>query len=191
MPDHRPTPIHLAWLLPLTVAFLSLGILLGRAADVWEPSLTALLLSALAALLSQGWRRSAAMLLAASALGALLGWQAYHPPLPEERNYQVHGTIAQELHLREDGQVDYYLPRGKWTHLLTGVKLDIVCSDVTASFLVANLTTTMATVLSLANAVGTVHVKDFGTLVQWTEEIVLGVGVVCGKACCITTDIPA
>ena len=105
MPDHpRPTPLYLAWLLPLTVAFLSLGILLGRAADVWQPALAALLLSALAALLSQGWRTSTAMLLAASALGALLGWQAYHPPLPEERNYQVHGTIAQELHLREDGQ---------------------------------------------------------------------------------------
>ena len=49
------------------------------------------------------------MLLAASALGALLGWQAYHPPLPEERNYQVHGTIAQELHLREDGQIQTVL----------------------------------------------------------------------------------
>lgn len=109
VPDPRPTPLHLAWLLPLTVAFLSLGILLGRAADVWQPALTALLLSALSALLSQGWRRSAAMLLAASALGTLLGWQAYHPPLPEERNYQVHGTVAQELHLREDGQVQTVL----------------------------------------------------------------------------------
>ena len=45
MPDPRPTPLHLAWLLPLTVVFLSLGILLGRAADVWQPALTALLLS--------------------------------------------------------------------------------------------------------------------------------------------------
>ena len=49
------------------------------------------------------------MLLAASALGALLGWQAYHPLLPEERNYQVHGTVAQELHLREDDQIQTVL----------------------------------------------------------------------------------
>ena len=104
VPDHRPTPLYLAWLLPLTVAFLSLGILLGRAADVWQPALMALLLGALAACLTRGWRRSAAMLLAASALGALLGWQAYHPLLPEERNYQVHGTVAQELHLRRTGE---------------------------------------------------------------------------------------
>ncbi len=110
MPDHpRPTPSHLAWLLPLTVAFLSLGILLGRCANLWQPALAALLLSALAAFLSRGWRRSAALLLAASALGALLGWQAYHPALPQEGDSLVHGTVAQELHLREDGQVQTVL----------------------------------------------------------------------------------
>lgn len=110
MSDHpRPTPLYLAWLLPLTVAFLSLGILLGRTADVWHPALAALLLSALAAFLSRGWRRSAALLLAASALGALLGWQAYHPALPQEDNYLVRGTVAQEVHLRQDGQVQTVL----------------------------------------------------------------------------------
>lgn len=109
MPDPRPTPLHLAWLLPLTVAFLSLGILLGRAAGGWLPFAVALVLGILAALINRNWQRTFALYICFAALGGWLGYKAYHPPLPEERNYQVHGTVAQELHLREDGQVQTVL----------------------------------------------------------------------------------
>lgn len=110
MPDHpRPTPSHLAWLLPLTVAFLSLGILLGRCAGGWLPFAVVLALGTLATLISRNWRRTFALLICIVSLGGLLGYQAYHPALPPEDNYLVRGTVTQEVHLREDGQVQTVL----------------------------------------------------------------------------------
>ena len=109
MPVSRPTPSHLAWLLPLTVAFLSLGILLGRCAGGWLPFAVVLALGTLATLISRNWRRTFALLICLASLGGLLGYQSYHPALPPEDNYLVRGTIAQEVHLREDGQVQTVL----------------------------------------------------------------------------------
>ena len=124
---------HQVWLLPSSAAFLSLGILLGRAADACWPTLLALALCTLAAAFSKGLRRMAALLLAASAVGALLGWQAYHPAMPEAREYFVRGTVALELHLRDDGQVQTVLAdvtldgnhaaNAYWTFYLDGEEL--------------------------------------------------------------------
>ena len=105
----RPTPPHQAWLLPWAVAFLSLGIWLGRAADAWQPALLALVLAGLAAFLSREWRRSAALLLCASAVGALLGYHAYHPALPKEGDYAVRARVLDEVVVDESGQVQTVL----------------------------------------------------------------------------------
>jgi alpha-D-xyloside xylohydrolase len=37
-----------------------------------------------------------------------------------DRQYMLGDSLLVAPVLREDGMVDYYLPRGKWTHLLTG-----------------------------------------------------------------------
>ena len=41
-----------------------------------------------------------------------------------ERQYMLGDSILVAPVFREDGAVDYYLPRGKWTHLLTGETLE-------------------------------------------------------------------
>ncbi len=105
----RSTPPQTAWLLPAGTLFFMCGILLGRSAFSWHGAAFALLLCAVAALLSHGWRRFWALLLGMAALGAGLGWQAYHPQLPFEGEHLVQGTVVQELHLRPDGQVQTIL----------------------------------------------------------------------------------
>ena len=41
-----------------------------------------------------------------------------------DRQYMLGDAILVAPVLREDGAVDYYLPQGKWTHLLTGETLE-------------------------------------------------------------------
>ena len=105
----RSTPGYLAWLLPLGTLFFMCGILLGRSASTWPPALAALVCSLLAGLLLRHSLRALAVLLCAASFGALLGWPAWHPALPEEGTYHIVGTVAQEVSLREDGQVQTVL----------------------------------------------------------------------------------
>jgi len=106
---YRGTPAHIAWMLPLFVPFFACGILLGRVLDAWWPALVILSLGAAAALLSARQHRNWALAMVMLSVGTLLGWQAYHPALPAEGVCTVHATVAGEVHLREDGQVQTVL----------------------------------------------------------------------------------
>ena len=44
-----------------------------------------------------------------------------------DRQYMLGESLLVAPVFREDGWVDYYLPRGKWTHLLTGETLEGSC----------------------------------------------------------------
>jgi len=102
------------WLLPQMTAGLMVGILLGRAAALagqpaWPAALIGLAASIACALLWHGKYRTSAVVLAALFLGCLLSWSAYNPPLPIEGSHQICGVVTQEIHLREDGQVQTIL----------------------------------------------------------------------------------
>lgn len=102
------------WLLPQMTAGLMVGILLGRAAALagqpaWPAALIGLAASIARALLWHGKYRISAVVLAALFLGCLLSWSAYNPPLPIEGSHQICGVVTQEIHLREDGQVQTIL----------------------------------------------------------------------------------
>lgn len=124
----RRTPAHIAWLLPAGTLFFSCGILLGRSISLWYPALAALVLSLTAALISHQWRRTAAMLTAAATLGMLLAFMAYHPVLPAEGIYTVRATVADEVDVDTQGQVQTLLrnvtldgqsaPDAYWTYYL-------------------------------------------------------------------------
>jgi len=112
----RPgTPSHIAWLLPTGTLFFACGILIGRGLSARWPMLAILALGLGAALCSRRWRRVFALGMIALAMGSMQGWQAYHPSLPAEGDYAVRATVAQEIALSEDGQVQT---------VLTGVTLD-------------------------------------------------------------------
>ncbi len=105
------TPAHIAWMLPLGVLFFACGILLGRGLPAWQPALGILVLSLTAAFLSARWLRSLSVSMVILAIGAIMGWHAYHPALPSEGMYTIQATVADEIHLREDGQVQTVLTR--------------------------------------------------------------------------------
>ena len=94
-----------AWLLPVAALALAAGILLGRAAgNVW-PLWLMLPCAAGACALLKGRTRLVAAQALVLAVSCVLGWYAYHPALPEEGDYTVSGVVAEEIRLREDGQV--------------------------------------------------------------------------------------
>ena len=105
----RATSAHIAWLLPMGVLFFACGILLGRLLSTWWPALGILVPALIAARLSGRWLRSLSIGMIALGIGAILGWYAYHPTLPAEGVYTVQATVAEEVHLREDGQVQTLL----------------------------------------------------------------------------------
>lgn len=94
-----------AWLMPGMAVALAVGILIGRAAESVILCVAALACGIAAALVMRGGGRRAAVLAAVVALGAVLGYAAYHPSLPEEETYVVSGVVADEIRLRDDGQV--------------------------------------------------------------------------------------
>lgn len=106
---HRSTPTHIAWMLPLSVLFFACGILLGRILPAWWPALGILVLATIAALLSVRQLRRMSIGMIILAVGAIMGWHAYHPALPAEDVYTVQATVAAEVILREDGQVQTVL----------------------------------------------------------------------------------
>ena len=91
--------------MPGIAAALTAGILLGRAADSVILCAAALACAMASALILRGGGRRAAVLASVAALGAVWGYAAYHPSLPEEGTYVVSGVVADEIHLRDDGQV--------------------------------------------------------------------------------------
>lgn len=123
-----PTPSHRAWLLPLSTLGLMIGILLGRSMKTMLPVCVAIVLTALAVCISRRWKRSWAFVLAVACLGALLGYQAYHPELPDEGSYTVHATVMDEIAADIDGHVQTLLtdvtlngvssPDAYWTYYL-------------------------------------------------------------------------
>ena len=117
-----------AWLLPAGTLFLLLGILLGRGSLSWLPAAAAAVLALIAMLLSRRWLRTIAALLLALSMGAVLGWQGYHPALPQEGDYTIRATVADEIELAPDGHVQTLLtdvrlngkmaPDAYWTYYL-------------------------------------------------------------------------
>lgn len=101
------------WLLPLLALCLTAGMLIGRVAATWVYAAGAAVGCALG-MLYRPVRRPCLLLLTIS-FGALLGWNAWHPVLPEEGDVVVTGRVIQEISLREDGQVQT---------VLSGVTLD-------------------------------------------------------------------
>ncbi len=103
-------PIQPGWLLPLSTAAMMGGILLGRALLSWRTCVwAALALFVLCAWVSvshglREWRRISLPLFFV-AVGTLLGYPAYHPPIPAEGTHVVTGVVADEISRREDGQV--------------------------------------------------------------------------------------
>lgn len=104
-----------AWLVPAGAVCLAVGILIGRSAADWLLFVPMLVLASVACWLLRWPRRFFAVEAAVLAVGCLLGYAAYHPSLPEEGIYTVSGVVAEEIRLREDGQV---------RTLLRGVTLD-------------------------------------------------------------------
>lgn len=124
----RSTPAHIAWLLPGCTLFFLCGILLGRSAASWYPLALVLALTTAAALLSRNGLRKGAALGMVLAIGALMGWRAYHPAMPAEGDYTVRGTVVQEVAWSPGGQVQTVLsnvilngeahPDAYWTYYL-------------------------------------------------------------------------
>ena len=94
-----------AWLLPPAAVFLIAGILLGR--NTVSPPLPWLAcIAALAAIfLLQGRLRFAACMILSMALGAAAGQIAWHPSLPAEDDYEVHGILSDDVRHGNYGQV--------------------------------------------------------------------------------------
>jgi len=93
----RPTPAHIAWLLPAGTLFFACGILLGSGISSWYPILAALAAAIAAAVLLRGRLRYAAGMMIVLCLGALSGWHAWHPALPAEETCIVRGTVCQSV----------------------------------------------------------------------------------------------
>lgn len=103
MSARRPNP--LSWMVPMSALALAGGILLGRGSEAASLGMAAMPGALLAAGLSRGRTRRAALLLAVACLGFIRGYAAYHPALPEEGSYTVTGVVADEVRVREDGQM--------------------------------------------------------------------------------------
>ncbi len=124
----RSTAPYIAWSLPVGMLFFSCGIMLERSISTWLPAAMILVLAGVGFCLSCGWRRAFAAGMAALAVGMLLGWHADHPMLPAEGDYAARATVADEIHLRDDGQVQTILadvtlnghsaPNAYWTFYL-------------------------------------------------------------------------
>lgn len=98
-----------SWLLPLLTLSLMLGILIGRGTAAGIYALPALLVSVAAACLGRDGLRIIGCMLASLSLGCMVSWQAYHPSLPAEGDHCITGVVAEEISLREDGQVQTIL----------------------------------------------------------------------------------
>lgn len=109
MSEARPNPM--AWIMPLSALALAAGILIGRAVDAMGFGVAALVCSVLLMVPPHNRTRRMAFLMAMVSLGFLRGGAAYHPRLPEEGVRTVTGVVADEVRVRENGQVRTILRR--------------------------------------------------------------------------------
>ena len=93
------------WLLPPAAACLTAGVLLGRSAASPLFIIAACLLSAVSFVFLKDRLRLAACLSLVLSVGALAGFGAFHPALPEEGDYLVRGIVTDELKTGRFGQV--------------------------------------------------------------------------------------
>lgn len=98
------TPRQRGWLLPPAAIILVAGIFVGRNTDRLAFPICALLLSLAAALLLRGRLRFAACLAFSLALGVFAGSVAFHPSLPEEKDYAVRAVVSDEISTGSFGQ---------------------------------------------------------------------------------------
>ena len=98
------TPRQKGWLLPPSAVCLTAGILLGRSSASPLFIFTACLLSTVSFIFLKGRLRMAACLSIVLSIGALTGFWAYHPSLPEEGDYLVRGIVTDELKAGRFGQ---------------------------------------------------------------------------------------
>lgn len=99
------TPRQRGWLLPPAAAMLIAGVLLGRITEGLLLPLCACALSVFAVLLLKGRLRFLACLIFSLALGAFAGCLAFHPVLPAEGEYLIHGVVSDEIGSGSFGQV--------------------------------------------------------------------------------------
>lgn len=85
------------WLLPPAAICLTLGVLLGRAADSVLWGAGACLLSLPALFLMRSGRRWIAFWVLSLSVGVLSGYLSFHPSLPPEGEYLVRGMITDEI----------------------------------------------------------------------------------------------
>lgn len=93
------------WLLPPMALFLSLGILLGRAAESVLPFLIGCGLTLAAAVIGKNKSRFFAVLGVTFCVGCISGFAAFHPALPDEGTYRVTGIVSDEIRTGANGQV--------------------------------------------------------------------------------------
>ena len=97
------------WLLPPAAIMLLAGVFLGRnLTDIIFPS-AACVMALLAAIILKGSGRFIASIVFCLALGVFSGSCAFHPALPEEAEYNIHGVISDEVTRGSFGQVRVYL----------------------------------------------------------------------------------
>ena len=93
-----------SWLLPPAALALVAGVFLGRnAAGILLP-LFACMLTLSAVFLLKGWFRFSACIVFSVMLGILAGSAAFHPALPPEGEYNIHGVISDEVSTGSFGQ---------------------------------------------------------------------------------------
>lgn len=89
------------FVLPAAAIMLALGILLGRSGAQMLPAAAALGLAVLGAAVGRGRFRLICGFMAVMAFGSVIGWQAYHPVVPEEGTYTVTGIVSDEIVLKD------------------------------------------------------------------------------------------
>ena len=97
------------WLLPPAAVVLVAGVFLGRNLTALPWPLAACVLAVAAALILKGRGRLIACVAFCFALGTVSGCLAFHPSLPEEGDYAIHGIVSDEISSGSFGQVRVYL----------------------------------------------------------------------------------
>lgn len=93
------------WLLPPASLCLVAGIFIGRQTYGIFLPLAAILIASVSAVLLNGWLRWLACIACSLAVGVLAGSVAYHPSLPPEGEYDIHGIVCDEVSSGSFGQM--------------------------------------------------------------------------------------
>lgn len=93
------------WMLPLSTAALASGIVLGHHTNHLLPIALCAALGIFCLLVSRKWLRTASWCLLLACVGCVLCYCAEHTSLPPEGSATLTGVIAEDIRVREDGQV--------------------------------------------------------------------------------------